>query len=187
MRLIAYVLGAAVVASVAAQEISKRVPGERAGQTARPAPAATSDQHAEPRRPPPLPPAPGGGGCYPGQPLTLAADRRGHFLTEVEINGSAVPMVIDTGASVVTLPYEAAARIGLDLVSGPKATAHTANGAVQNTVTHAYSLRLGPICLQDVAIAVTPPGALNVGLLGMNVIGKMSRFELSNSRLVIAK
>lgn len=194
MRLIGYIALIAVGATVAAEQMAKHVPEQgareavqRPGAAIPPKPAATPGReratgNSEPARDQ----ASFGQGCYPGEAVSYNADRGGHFTIGVEINGRTEPMLVDTGASTVSLPYEAAVRLGLNLVTGRKGLAHTANGQVENIYTRAPSLKVGPICLYNVDVAVAPPGALSVGLLGMNVIGKMKRFEMSNSRLVMA-
>lgn len=203
MRLIGIVIVIAIAATIAADRLSKdTLPAKSNTATARPVegllndskssangsgvsvPAAESQARAKTRQ---LPLAADAPGCYPGQPMTLAADRGGHFFTDVEINGRTLNMVVDTGATTVTIPNEEALRLGLNLASGRKSISNTANGPVETITTRAASLRVGPICLFDIDVAVLPPRALKQGLLGMNVIGKMKRFELSDSRLTIAR
>ena len=43
----------------------------------------------------------------------LKANRQGHFVTAAEINGSTVPVMIDTGATAVALSFEDAHAAGL--------------------------------------------------------------------------
>src|SRR5512145_1814390 len=44
------------------------------------------------------------------QSVTLAADPRGHFITEGAINGNPVRFLVDTGATMVALPATEAVR-----------------------------------------------------------------------------
>ena len=205
MRLLGYAIVVAIAATVVAQQLSKNVqapvapasrpntavfsqpapPGGAPGVALTPPPDRQNATKPEVRTPLPL--AAGAPGCYSDQTVTLQADRRGHFMTDVEINGRSIPMLVDTGASTVSIPHEAAIRMGLDLVNGRKGIAHTANGTVQTTSARVAQLRVGSICLYDVVVSVLPPGALDTGLLGMNVIGKMKRFELSETHLVMAR
>lgn len=206
MRLVGYVIVVAIAATVAAQQVSKnlvapdRSVSHSVTSVAPPYPAqgsprdvviprAGEEQSADkpqPRRQ--LPPPPVAPGCFTDQTVTLTVqDRLGHFVADVEINGRSLSMLVDTGASTVAVPYEAAISMGLDLVNGRKAVSSTANGRVQIILARAPRLRIGSICLYDVEVAVMPTGALNTGLLGMNVIGKMKRFELTDTRLVMAR
>lgn len=125
--------------------------------------------------------------CAKGEPVTLYSGSNGHFATSVELEGRHIRMMIDTGASMVALPYEEAERIGLDLAHGRRLQIKTANGVATGVLTTARSLRLGPICLTNIDVAVSAPGALAEGLLGMNVIRQLSRFEMSQTRLVMAQ
>ena len=43
----------------------------------------------------------------------IKADDRGHFVTNAEIDGSDITVIVDTGASFVALSYEDADEIGL--------------------------------------------------------------------------
>ena len=45
--------------------------------------------------------------------MTLPEDGRGHFVAEPQINGARVQTLVDTGASIVALSFEDAARAGV--------------------------------------------------------------------------
>ena len=47
-----------------------------------------------------------------GDELVLAADSRGHYYVDAEVNGETVRFLVDTGASMVALSPDDAARIG---------------------------------------------------------------------------
>ena len=48
-----------------------------------------------------------------GTSMQLRADGRGHFKAQVEIDQSRLAMLVDTGASMITLSFEDAASVGL--------------------------------------------------------------------------
>src|SRR5262245_2000909 len=52
------------------------------------------------------------------QSVTLAADTRGHFITEGTVNGQPVRFVVDTGATSIALPAADAIRLGIDYRKG---------------------------------------------------------------------
>jgi aspartyl protease family protein len=143
---------------------------------------AAAPSHA---RQPPV--AATGQGCARGEALTLHADRDGHFRTAVELEGRHVPMIIDTGATRVVLPHEEAMRLGVQLGGARKVPVATANGTVDATLVRVARLKIGPICMASVEVLVMPPGRLHVGLIGMSVIGQLTRFEMSRTRLVLAQ
>jgi aspartyl protease family protein len=64
------------------------------------------------------------------QHVTLAADARGHFVTEGTVNGNPVRFLVDTGATSVVLPGRDAERLGLDYRKGERGLNQTANGVV---------------------------------------------------------
>lgn len=209
MRIMGYVAFVAVVAIIATQQIAKYVQPSSQRQSSAATqnapvqpitqealsrdnssarePANSYNASAHPNNGKILPALGGGPGCYPGQAIQINADRSGHYFAEVEINGRGIPMVVDTGATIVAIPFEDANRIGLNLSGGRKSIVQTANGPSQSTILRVPSLRLGPICLFDIEVSVAAPNALSSGLLGMNVIGQLKRFEVSNSRLVMAQ
>ncbi len=59
---------------------------------------------------------------------SLAADARGQYAADALVDGVPVRMLVDTGASVVTISAATAARIGLTPSPGPKWRLRTANG-----------------------------------------------------------
>jgi predicted aspartyl protease len=48
-----------------------------------------------------------------GGHVRIPADRAGHYVTEVQINGRTFNVMVDTGASLVILRYEDARALGL--------------------------------------------------------------------------
>lgn len=110
------------------------------------------------------------------QSVTLAADTRGHFITEGAVNGRAVRFVIDTGATVVALPASDALRLGLDYRKGTVALTRTAGGVVPVYRVRLDSVRLGTIEINAVDGVVIEQG-LDIALLGMSFL---SRVEMKN-------
>jgi len=110
------------------------------------------------------------------QSVTLAADTRGHFITEGAINGRAVRFVIDTGATAVALPASDALRLGLDYRKGAVALTKTAGGVVPVYRVRLDSVRLGAIEINAVDGVVIEQG-LDIALLGMSFL---SRVEMKN-------
>jgi aspartyl protease family protein len=110
------------------------------------------------------------------QSVTLAADTRGHFITEGAINGRAVRFVIDTGATVVALPASDALRLGLDYRKGAVELTKTAAGVVPVYRVRLDSVRLGAIEISAVEGVVIEQG-LDIALLGMSFL---NRVEMRN-------
>jgi aspartyl protease family protein len=120
--------------------------------------------------------------------MTLAADPGGHFLIDVVINGSKVRMMVDTGASIVALSREDARRIGVTPQPADfKAKVSTANGIVQVAPVLLKEVVVGELAVQDVQAAVFPDNRLQVGLLGMSFLSKLSHFEVAGRQLILQR
>ena len=58
----------------------------------------------------------------------LTADVQGHFYTVGQVNGRSVRFVVDTGATLISIPASEARRLSIDYQKGQKALMRTANG-----------------------------------------------------------
>jgi aspartyl protease family protein len=118
--------------------------------------------------------------------VTLAADPQGHFLVEPMINGTRLRMLVDTGASLVVLPREDARRLGINPAASEfRAAVSTANGSVLVAPILLKEITVGGVSVRDVRAAVFPDNKLQVGLLGMSFLSKLSYFEVAGGRLVL--
>lgn len=109
-----------------------------------------------------------------GEPpkLVLQADNRGHFFTEALINNVPVKLLVDTGASMISLSASMARQMGLDLSRGERGLSNTANGTVAVTRVRLDTVRLGSIQLHGVD-AVVHQAELPFALLGMSVLNRL--------------
>jgi aspartyl protease family protein len=123
-----------------------------------------------------------------GRVTRLAADRNGHYLAEIQVNGRTLSAIVDTGASLVTLRYEDARSLGVVFV-GDKfdITIRTANGDGRARRVTLRSVRLGSITLNEVDALVVEEGALRTNLLGMSFLKRLSRYEVRGSTLVLER
>lgn len=169
------ILGASALICATAVGIGQAyvgLPG-RGGEAARPAvraqPAAASVR-----------PAPQG-----PQSVSLAADESGHFVADFKINGMFIKGLVDTGATSVAIPVDAARKIGID----PRPTDYTAriqtaNGETRGAVVRLAELRLDGIVVRDVEAVVVEKG-LGVVLVGMSFIRKLQSSEMRGNMLVL--
>jgi aspartyl protease family protein len=79
--------------------------------------------------------------------VTLQADGQGHYVVLGQINGGAVRMLLDTGATLVALPASEATRLGVDYRRGQVMHLSTANGVVP-----AYRVTLNTVKIGDIEI-----------------------------------
>lgn len=107
------------------------------------------------------------------QRIVLTADGSGHFFTQGSINQKPAPMLIDTGASVVTLSEMVARQLGLSYQDGRRAMATTANGPAFGWLIKIDQLGVGDTVTRGVD-AVVIPGELPMVLLGNNFLSGFS-------------
>jgi aspartyl protease family protein len=109
--------------------------------------------------------------------IVLGADSRGHFVTQGQIDGHTLPMMIDTGATYVSLSVAQATQIGIDYKTGQMVGMSTANGVIPGWRVKLGKLRVGEVVLYDVD-ALVSSGAMPYILLGNNFLG---RFQMTRN------
>jgi aspartyl protease family protein len=102
--------------------------------------------------------------------VTLAADGNGQFMADGQVNGARIRFLVDTGATLVTLPAKEASRIGLDYRRGQQAVSQTANGRIIVYRVKLDTVTLGGMTLRDVDAVVPDGPGLEVALLGMSFL-----------------
>ena len=127
----------------------------------------------------------GGGGGSGGSKVVLSAGSGGHFFTQGQINGRAVQLVVDTGATAVSLSTADAQRIGINYQSGQPVQMSTANGVIPAWRVKLASVRIGDVVVYDLD-AVVSSGAMPYVLLGNSFL---SRFQMTrtNEQMVLEK
>jgi len=126
-----------------------------------------------------------GGDGAGGTKVVLTAGSGGHFFTQGQINGRAVQLVVDTGATAVSLSTADAQRIGLNYQSGQPVQMSTANGVIPAWRVKLASVRLGDVVVYDLD-AVVSSGSMPYVLLGNSFL---SRFQMTrtNEQMVLEK
>lgn len=112
-----------------------------------------------------------------------AAD--GHYWAEAEIDGKAVRVLVDTGASVVALTRDDALRLGLHLTSDDfTRTVQTASGPARAAAVELKSVAIAGAEVRQVQALVVEDG-LSQSLLGMSYLGRLSGFEATPAGLTL--
>jgi len=112
--------------------------------------------------------------------------RDGHYYITLQINGTNVEFLADTGASNVVLSRSDALRLGLDPGSlAYLGEAMTANGVVRTARVRLPQVTLGPFEDQQVAAYVTQ-GEMDMSLLGMDYLGQF-RIGIDNGTMVLSR
>jgi aspartyl protease family protein len=117
--------------------------------------------------------------------VTLSADGRGHFVASGQINGGAVRMLVDTGATMVALPASEAIRLGVSYKNGRPGYVNTANGAAQAYMVKLDTVKVGDIELHQVDAVVQEQG-LPFILLGMSFLNR-TEMRREGEQMVLSK
>lgn len=110
------------------------------------------------------------------QNLTLTADQSGHFTGNVLINHYSMPFMIDTGATVTTIPMNLAVAARLPL--GKQIEFVTAGGRGFGKSTTISSLNIGNVEIKNLEAHVNPN--LPFVLIGMNTLKYLNMRQSGN-------
>ena len=119
--------------------------------------------------------------------ISVPRQADGHYYLTLEVNGSPVDFVVDTGATQVVLTQRDAQRIGID----PSelrylGRANTANGVVETADVWLDQVALGPIVDEGVR-AVVNKGAMENSLLGMTYLSAFDTIQIRDNELVLIR
>ena len=111
----------------------------------------------------------------------------GHYYLTLELNGTRIPFVVDTGATDMVLTRADAQRAGLEPDTlNFIGRANTANGVVQTAPVRIGTVRLGDVTDTDVRASVNG-GEMSGSLLGMGYLEKWGKIEISGGELRLTR
>src|SRR5258707_1176544 len=120
----------------------------------------------------------------PSNTMVYAVNQRGHVILDAAVTGAPVRMLVDRGASLVTLTPQDARAAGIapsELVYN--ARANTANGTARMAPVTLREIRIDQLSIYDVPAAVLEN--LNVSLLGMSFLARLQGYEMRDGKLTI--
>ncbi len=118
--------------------------------------------------------------------VEIRAGESGHFHAEAEINGRSIPVLIDTGATMLALTYEDAETAGILLrPSDFTQSVATANGIARVATVTVDRVSIGDITVRGVAASVSERGRLKMTLLGMSFLGRLERVDMRAGVLLL--
>ena len=117
--------------------------------------------------------------------IVLTAGDGGHFIANGRINGQQSRMMVDTGATIVSISVDEATRLGIKFHDGRMALASTANGQVPMWLVKLDSVRIGDMEVRDVDAAVTPAQMPYV-LLGNSFLDRF-QMKRENNLMVLER
>ena len=121
-----------------------------------------------------------------GAPVSIQADRFGQFSANVEIDGRRLKMLVDTGATFLSLSHDDAASMGLrPLPHEFTMPLITASGELKAARTRLREVRVNGVVAYDVPAIVMPKGAGATSLLGMSFLSKLRGFEVASGQLLL--
>ena len=111
----------------------------------------------------------------------------GHFVVRASVEDVPLTLLVDTGASFVTLTPADAAAVGIDVTSLQfVAPIRTANGMIRAAPITIARLAVGTIERRDLEALVAPPASLDQSLLGMSFLDTLNGYRISGDRLVLS-
>ena len=114
----------------------------------------------------------------------LTADRYNQFFADAYINGTRVSVLVDTGASHVSLRFEDAQRLGIYVTDKDFThSARTANGIARIAPVEIDRIRIGEVEARDIDGFVGEPGKNFSTLLGMTFLRKLSGMKITGRQM----
>lgn len=117
--------------------------------------------------------------------VTVRQSQGGHFRIDAVVDGVSLHMLVDTGATLVTLSPADAKRIGLDLdrlVYSQRF--RTANGEGLGAPIRLREISIGPIVLRDVRASVNR-ASMDASLLGQSFLNRLRGYAVKNGALTL--
>ena len=124
---------------------------------------------------------------YAGSVVSVPRGPGGHYYLTLQLDGTPVEFMVDTGATDIVLSHDDAERVGIDservFYTG---LAQTANGVVRTGSVRIGEVRLGPIADRNVSIAVTE-GEMPSSLLGMSYLDRFGSIRIEGGNLTLTR
>lgn len=111
--------------------------------------------------------------------------RDGHFWIMTQINGQDLPMMVDTGASMVVLSKRDARRIGIDVNKLRfNGSSSTANGKVSFARTRLDNFVIGHVAFNNFTVTVNG-GQMEGSLLGLDALNQFKSYEIRGNMMIL--
>lgn len=114
--------------------------------------------------------------------VKLKQNRYGHYVTSGQINQSKVTFLLDTGATLISIPASIAEE--LQLQKGYPFQSETANGTITVYSTLLDSVSIGDIKLDKIRASINPHMAGDEILLGMSFMKHLELIQ-KNKQLIL--
>ena len=119
------------------------------------------------------------------QRLEINYTPRGNsMIVHGKVNGVPIRFVVDTGASLVSIPSSVAKRAGINTADSRQVKLHTANGMTSAPLVKLDQVIADNIAINEVMAVVQDLSAPDLGLLGMSFFGQ-HKMTIDHQRNVI--
>jgi aspartyl protease family protein len=120
-----------------------------------------------------------------GPGVILERDRDGHFYAEVEVNGTPVRFLVDTGASGIALARKDAERVAVPLAPGQSDTVvgRGASGEVTGQFVTLDHVALGATEVREARAVMLDGGEQS--LLGQSFLNEFDSVEIHGDRMIL--
>lgn len=110
--------------------------------------------------------------------------RGGSMIVHGKVNGVPIRFVVDTGASLVSIPSSIAERAGVSTSDSRRVKLHTANGVISAPLVKLDQVIADNIAITEVMAVVQDLSVPDLGLLGMSFFGQ-HKMTIDHQRNVI--
>ena len=122
-----------------------------------------------------------------GNEVIITASADGHFYISGKANEKRIRLMVDTGASEITLSPEAAKKIGINLKNLSFTQQFlTANGIGLGAIYWLKNFSIGPYKYRNIKVSINQTD-MPVSLLGMSFLEKLDSFEFKGKKLYLRK
>lgn len=111
--------------------------------------------------------------------VILKQNNRGHYVANGTINGHQVTFLLDTGATIISIPSHIANK--LQLQQGRPYFVSTANGNIEVFATRLSSLSIGDLLFSNLDAHINPGIDDDIILLGMNALKHLEMRQINNT------
>ena len=119
-----------------------------------------------------------------GSTVELQREDDGHFYADVQVNGSTLHMLVDTGATGIALSRDDARAAGVATSIGMNdVVGEGADGAVHGEYVKLDRVELGPLSASGLDAVVLNSGQQS--LLGQSFLEKFSSVQIEGDRMVL--
>lgn len=120
-----------------------------------------------------------------GNETRIPISRDGHYWIEADVNGSPVPFLVDTGATLTAVSARTAERVGLSpRPGGIPIMLNTANGTISAEIGTIDELRFGNVVARGLDTVIAP-GLGDTNVIGMNLLSRLASWRVEGQTLIL--